>query len=224
MAGCPSASGQRKVKPAAQLLRFKATPAVGQPLLAPLILNCGNPAYSAQRAAAAALHAKSAPVAARPLHYVLLSEAALADPVFLGELALLVQRGALGVGAEMLVLGLPPGATPNVDLADRIAPVFRALADSRVIISHATSWDLRLATEPPSAAEMKGGRITLHQATPFWRVGMDVLSAAAAVEVAGGAGVRSFRSLLGDWLGFEPALRVADRGAAAFAVTAGELA
>jgi hypothetical protein len=213
--------GQRDVQPEQQWLRFDRTPAIELPRLAPLILRSGDPGRSGELAAAAALPSAEAPAAEAPLHYIPLSEAALADEAFLAEIAQLAQRAPMHTPAELPVLGLPPCATPDAPLADRLAGVFRSLAASGLVFSRTPSWNLRFATEPPAAAAMAGGRITLHPSTAFWRFGQDIFAAAKVVDVAGGASAEPFRALLGKWLGFDPVLRRSAAEAARLSVTLG---
>lgn len=198
--------GARWIRPKLRPLRFPTAPALEPPLLAPFLFHPANPAKAAALAAEAAVAPGAAPADDRPLHYLPLSEGALADAAFLGMLARRVQRAALGTEAELLVLGLPFAAAADAELADRLAAVLRALAGAGLPMPQGASWAVRFATAPPDAAELAFGRITLHPATPFWRLGADLFEA-AAVDIAGGGALGPFRALLRAWLGQDAPLR-----------------
>jgi hypothetical protein len=215
--------GTHEVQPDPSWLRFASTPVLETAMVAPLVLRSGNPARSAQLTAAEAVPPAAAPPRDRPLHYIPLSPAALDDAGFMAEIARLAQRAAIHAAAELPVLGLPPAAQPDSALADRLEAVFRPLVTPSRVFARAPSWTLRLATEPPTAAELLGGRITLHPGTAFWRLGEDGYAAAETVEVAGSGNLAPFRALLAEWLGFEPALRRPAREAGRLAVAIGAL-
>ena len=198
--------GARWIRPKLHVLRFGSTPGPEQPLVAPFLCHAGNPARAAAFAASLACEKEAAPPQAGRPHYLPLSASALADAAFLRELALLLHRAALGVGDETILLGLPASEDATADTEARIAAFLRPLAATGLQFPHAPSWRARFLTAPPSPQEMAGGRITLHPATPFWRLGTD-LAGVAEVEVAGGGRLSAFRALVSAWLGREVAIR-----------------
>jgi hypothetical protein len=113
----------------------------------------------------------------------------------------------------MPVLLLPWLDRAEAELAEQIAPVLRALHAAAAQFPRSLTWSIRLATEPPPPGAMQGGRITLHPATPFWRLGTRLLDG-AEVELAGSGPLAPARELLAAWSGRAIALRRTAPGAA----------
>jgi hypothetical protein len=198
--------GSRWVRPPLRSLRFAATPPLEAPMFAPFFLHPGDPVQAATLCAEAAAEPADAPPDARPVHHIPLSAAALADRDFLHALARRAQRAALGGTEELLVLGLPFAESAGAELDARIAEVLRTLVGTGVPFPRNLTWDVRFATAPPEPAAFAGGTLTLHPGTAFWRFGTDLYAAAGRVQVAGGASLAPFRTLLCDWLGREVAV------------------
>ena len=130
-----------------------------------------------------------------PVHYVPLSEVALADAGFVLALAAMIRRAA--TGGEALLLGLPEGET----LAERIEAVLQALAEAGPTLPRAPGWAVRFASAEPSAEELAGARVTLHPATAFWRLDDARREALSEVVATGSGGLAAFARLAGEWLG-----------------------
>jgi len=193
----------RSIRPPAVMLRFASAP-VGEPgLRVPFALPVRDADRAGKACAEAAVEAPDAPPSGRPLHYVPLSEAALADDAFTAALAGLVQRCALANGPECLLLGLPALEGEDAGPAQAIAAVLRALAATGATLPRARSWGVRFATATPDAGELAGGRITLHPTTDFWRFAPTLFEAAQEIRIAGGGSLASFRALFSGWLGRE---------------------
>jgi hypothetical protein len=187
-------------------LRFATTPEVEPPQHAPFLCHANNPDKAAALCAEALVDAEEAPDLPRSLRYVPLTLGALADPGFAAEIAGLAQRAALGAAEEGLLLGLPPPAQVDEEIAGRVAGVLRALAATGMVFPRAPSWHVRFTTAPPRVAELKRGRIVLHPAVPFWRLGADLLAAAPVVEATGSGALGAFRAMLAAWAGREVTL------------------
>jgi hypothetical protein len=197
--------GATRIRPPTRLIGAAANPPLGRLLVAPFLL---HPAIekTAQALAEAALPPDEAPPADRPAHLIPLSEAALADAPFVAWLARELRGATLGTAERMPLLLLPWLDRAEAELADQIAPVLRALQAAAVPFPRMLTWAVRLATEPPPPEAMAGGRITLHPATPFWRLGTR-LAAEAPVELAGSGPLAPARDLLAAWSGQAIALR-----------------
>jgi hypothetical protein len=207
-------SGSEQVCPPLAVMREAASIPLEQPMEAPFLFHAGDPNRVAMRSAAAALDPAEAPASARPIHFIPLSGAALADARFVAALGRLVRQAAFGDADHALVLGLPVPDASGGDLASRIAAVLRALAGAGLAYPCTTSWGVRFMTAPPSPAAMEGGRLTLHPGTPFWRFGLSLYTAARRIGVAGGKASAPFRTLLNTWLGSDVAMTEPDGGAA----------
>jgi hypothetical protein len=208
----------RSIRPPTITLRFVSAPAEEAGLRMPFALPVRDPERAGKACAEASVEAADAPPAERPLHYIPLSEAALADAAFVAWLARLVQRCALANGPESLLLGLPAVEGEDATAAQSITAVLRALAESGATLPRAKSWSVRFATAAPGVAELAGGRITLHPAVAFWRFAPALFEAAQQVQVAGGYPLAPFQALFSFWLGREVAsfrLRLSATGCAA---------
>jgi nucleotidyltransferase/DNA polymerase involved in DNA repair len=91
--------------------------------------------------------------------------------------------------------------------------VLRALHAAAAQFPRTLTWSVRLGTEPPPAEAMAGGLVTLHPATPFWRLGTR-LTEQARVDVAGSGTLAPTRDLLAAWVGRPVTLRRTAPGAA----------
>lgn len=188
----------RWVRPPTLLLRSEASPPAEQSLHLPFLYLPGRAAEAAASSAKAALPPAEAPAADRPAQLVALSEAALADAGFMAWLARVIQAGLLGAAPALPLLLLPLSDRPDAELAEQVATVLEALRATETVFPRAASWAVRFATEPPPPEALRGGRLTLHPTTPFWRLGT-ALAAGAEVEVAGSAGLESAAGLMGPW-------------------------
>lgn len=197
--------GAGLVRPPLRPLGLAASPPLGRQLIAPFLF---HPAVerTAGLLADAALPTADAPPPERPIHLVPLSESALADRPFVVWLAREVQRAALGAADHVPVLLLPWLDKAEAALAEQIAAVLRALAGAATLFPRTGTWAVRLATEPPTREEMAGGRITLHPALAFWRLGRGLFETAEA-EIAGSGSLGPMRGLIAAWSGRPPALR-----------------
>ena len=195
--------GAEQVRPPLSLMRDVACIPLEQPVAAPFLFHAGDPNRVALLSAAEAVDPAEAPPPDRPLHFIPLSVAALADAGFVTALGPLLRQAAFGEGAHVLLLGLPVPEGTDGDLAPRIAAVLRALAGAGLRYPCTRSWGVRFTTAPPSPAALDGGRLTLHPGTPFWRFGLSLYTAARRIEVAGGEAGAAFRTLLNTWLGGE---------------------
>jgi hypothetical protein len=198
--------GARWVRPPATLLRFARTPASAPMRQAPILLQHGQVEAAAGLAEEAMEQTAEAPPADWPLHFIPLSEAALADGLFVAALGGAVQRAMLGRGGELILLGLPRVEEEEKGEEAGIAAVLRALLGSGLSFPRQASWAVRLVTGAPDPAAMAGGRITLHPGTPFWRYGADLYAAAATVAVGGGGSLGAFHALVAAWAGRPVAL------------------
>lgn len=198
--------GDRRVRPPTLSVRFARTPEAEEALVAPFLCHPGNPAYSAVLAAKGAVAPADAPADPRPVHYVPLSAAALADGPFVASLSRAAQRAVLGAAPEALLLGLPQLEQEEADTAQRIGAVLKALAATGLPFPSVSAWGVRFTAAPPPAKALQGGRITLHGSTPFWRFGADLFAAAREVAVAGSVAPARSRALIAGWLGREVAL------------------
>lgn len=195
--------GAEQVRPPLTLMRDVASLPLEQPVEAPFLFHAGDPNRVALLSAAEAADPGQAPPPDRPIHFIPLSGAALADADFVAGLGPLLRDAAFGQAAQVVILGLPVPEEPEGDLAPRIAAVLRALAGAGLHYPCTRSWGVRFTTAPPSPAALDGGRLTLHPGTPFWRFGLSLYTAARRIEVAGGEAGAPFRTLLNTWLGGE---------------------
>ncbi len=204
--------GGARIRPPTRLIGAAASPPLGRLLVAPFLL---HPAIekTAQALAEAALPPDETPPADRPPHLIPLSEGALADAPFVAWLAQTLRAATLGRAERTPLLLLPWLDRPEAELAEQIAPVLRALHTAAAQFPRTLTWSVRLATEPPLPEAMAGGRITLHPATPFWRLGTR-LAEQAEVELAGSGTLGPTRDLLAAWAGRAVALRRTAPGAA----------
>lgn len=193
--------GPDQLRPPLALMRDAASIPLEQPMEAPFLFHAGDPDRAGLLSAAAAAEPAQAPAPGRPIHFIPLSGAALADAAFVAALGRLVRQAAFGDAGHALILGLPVPDGSEGDLAPRIAAVLRALAGAGLHYPCTQSWGVRFTTAPPSPAALEGGRLTLHPATPFWRFGLSLYTAARRIEVAGGEAGAPFRTLLNTWLG-----------------------
>lgn len=201
--------GARWVRPPLLSLRFAAAPPADAGLRAPFQAEPRPQPRDAAASAEAAVAAEAAPPAGRPLHYVPLSEAALADAAFVAALARMVQQAVVGSGTEAMLLGLPrldgkaaePGGSGTAELREQIAAVLTALGAAGVLLPRARSWGVRFASGDPTPEELAGGRITLHPGTDFWRFAPGVYDAVAEVRAMGGGSLAPFHRLVAAWLG-----------------------
>ncbi|MBI0534664.1 hypothetical protein D9599_03655 [Roseomonas sp. KE2513] len=134
----------------------------------------------------------------RPVRYVPLSETALADGVFMRDLAERVQRAIFG-GPERLLLELSrPEGSPSA--TDRMAAATLAFSETRVAFPRSPSRNVQFVTAPPRGLRMDS--LLIHPGIAFWRYGLDFYGAAERIEVPVGTNpVNRFRNLLSSWLG-----------------------
>ncbi|WP_368414745.1 hypothetical protein [Falsiroseomonas sp.] len=206
--------GPDQLRPPLALMRDAASIPLEQPMEAPFLFHAGDPDRAGLLSAAAAAEPAQAPAPGRPIHFIPLSAAALADAGFVAALGRRVRQAAFGDADHALVLGLPVPDGSEGELAPRIAAVLRALAGAGLHYPCTQSWGVRVTTAPPSPAALEGGRLTLHPGTPFWRFGLSLYTAARRIGVAGGQDSAPFRTLLNTWLGGEVAMTEPDEGAA----------
>ena len=189
-------AGQRWLRPRPVALRLSTAEHRDPGQRAPFRLLPGGAARNARASAEEALLPDEAPPEPRPLHYVPLSEVALADDRFLLALAQLIRRAA--VGAEALLIGLPAAGDT---LAARIASVLTALVGAGLVVPRAPGWAVRFASTDPSAAELEGARVMLHPGSDFWRFDRPRREALGEVQVSGSGNLAAFARLVGDWFG-----------------------
>ena len=199
--------GERRVRPPTQMLRFARSPEAAEALHIPFLCHPGNPPFSATRAAEQAVPPAAAPADPRPVHYVPLTTTALADNAFVAALARDAQRAALGASEDLLLLGLPQIEEQDGDLARQIRAVLQAIAETGQPFPSVAGWGARFATAPPPAGALRGGRVTLHASTPFWRFGADLFEDVREVAVTGSAALMRSHALMSGWLGRDIALR-----------------
>ncbi|SHI73242.1 hypothetical protein SAMN02745194_00970 [Roseomonas rosea] len=180
-------------RPPSLYLRLRQTPESG--IMERLPFYCGPLGRQGMQGIEPAPPEEALPID-RPIRYIPLTEAALADTPFLRMVAQEVLEAIFG-GPELLLLELPR-PEGGAETAGRLETVIRALTATGIVFPRARSWAVQFVTAPPLG--MSIASMLLHPGVPFWRYGLDFFDAAQRVEVAGSAAATRFRTLLSAWL------------------------